>query len=939
MFNTFECEKWCQMTAALHLDELRTAIDGDRRCLCAALGLRADGGRFFCPSCQADGQPHASGDLSIEAGFKCHRCDWSGDGLALVRLVKSCDFPAALDFARGVYGIATPTSSARPPKRKKTHITIDDAVRAAAWNLENTTEKKWTETRRDFYRDAESRDDAAVIRFDRADGATDTQGKAVKSFRPLHAVADGWQTGDPPGNWPLFNLPQILQSAGPVFVCEGEKAASAGAKIGLLCTTTAHGAKSPAKTDMGPLSGRDIVLLPDHDPSGKEYAEAVAGLVHAAGARSVRIVELPGLPTKGDLFDFVALRPGQTPESIRGEVERLVSAAPAWTPPPEEESIETKGKPSVLLPAGTQSISDSGRALGCLLAKAERFFIRGGAVVRLEKDPDGFPHLEDVKPAALASDFETVAALCKATEGGTTPATCPEQTAKLIAASAAFRETMRPIRVLTRCPVLIERGCELLQVAGYDRESGILAAGTPADAMDLAEAVPLLREILAGFRFATPADHARALAAMITPALVFGGLMSFRAPVDLGEADASQTGKGYRNKLTAAIYARTVKTVTQRRAGTGSMEECFDMAMIRGANFVALDNIRGKIDSPRLESFLTEDTYHARGFHCEADIDPRRVVVMLTSNKADLTTDFSNRCACVRILKQPDGHAFTVYPEGDILEHVRENQSRYLAAVFAVIKAWHAAGKPRTTETRHDFRPWAQTMDWITRNLLNAGPLMDGHRETQARMTNPILNWLRDVALEVIRARQTGVWWRAGEIVDLIAETGIETPGLPEHGDVTDPETRKAAQQSTGRRLSLCFRAGDVVTLDGIRIERRETYDPETRYTVREYRFTPAADEFQRIAATPAISAKRTPENVDREPEFDLCGCCAADGASDETADKLHIAADAANTFLKGEYIDTVPNVEGHDIAAIGTISRISRNAAPVSADFEEGEI
>jgi hypothetical protein len=194
---------------------------------------------------------------------------------------------------------------------------------------------------------------------------------------------------------------------------------------------------------------------------------------------------------------------------------------------------------------------------------------------------------------------------------------------------------------------------------------------------------------------------------------------------------------------------------------------------------------------PSFESFLTEDVYSARAPYREpVEIDPCRVVVMLTSNKADVTPDLANRASCVRLLKQTEDYRFKAYPEGDILEHVRAAQPRYLGAVFAVISAWYAAGRPRTTETRHSFRPWAQTLDWITCNLLDAGPLLEGHRETQARMTSPVLNWLRDVALDVIRARQMGAWLRAGDLVDLLAETGTETPGLPEHADLTDPETR-----------------------------------------------------------------------------------------------------------------------------------------------------
>jgi len=763
---------------------------------------------------------------------------------------------------------------------------------------------------------------------------------------------------DKPGAWTwnlngqervLYRLPDVIRAkteGRAVFCVEGEKDAEALAALGLCATCNPGGAGkwTPAYTES--LTGCKVIVLPDRDEPGRRHAALVTRAL-TDKAESVRVVELPdrdGRKVK-DAANWIAA--GGSVEELR----EIVRTAPAWQPPPEHPtaaapsvSVETNGKPAVLLPHGAQSISDTGRALGGLLAKTERFFLRGGAVVKLATDPDGLPHLEDVRPAALASDFEAVAVLCKveARDGSASvkAATCPEQTAKLIAASAAFRDAMLPIHVLTRCPVLIERAGSLIQVSGYDRASGILAAGDPVEPMDVAEARRLLWEVLAGFRFATPPDRARALAALVTPALVFGGLLRGRAPVDLAEADASQTGKGYKNKLTAAVYAQSIKTVTQQRAGVGSMEESFNMALIRGANFIALDNVRGKIDSPSFESFLTEDTYHARAPYREpVEIDPRRVVVMLTSNKADVTPDLANRCACVRLLKQPEGHTFTPYPEGDILEHVRARQPRYLGAVFAIVRAWHEAGKPRTAETRHDFRPWAQVLDWMTRNLLDAGPLLDGHRETQARMTNPVLNWLRDVALEVIRARQAGAWLRAGDIVDLLAETGTETPGLPEHGDLTDPETRKAAQQATGRKLSLCFRAGDVLALDGMTVERREAYEPASRYTVREYRFTSAAMEPDRIAARPAPASNPPPETPAREPELDLCGYGRGYAAADDAAMKPLCAANAADTPPKCEHSGTATNEEGGDIDSMGTLSRIAATAAPAAAEIEEGEI
>ena len=304
------------MTAAApSTNRLQAAIDADKAALCDALGMHRDGGRYLCPACQNDGMPHADGDFSIERGFKCHRCGWSGDGLKLIELVRSCTRDEANNFARSVYHVPEATARTRQTTRKaakgkKTHRTIDDAVRAAAWGAGRKKGDKWTPTRRDVYDDAEGNAVAAEVRMDRADGAVDDLGKPIKTFCTMHAVKNGWRLGDPPGKWPPHNLPAVLASKDTVFIPEGPKSVEAAASIGLTATTSAYGKDNSKKTDWTPLHGRDVVILPDNDPDGggMKYAEAVAELVHAAGARSIKIVELPDLPPKGDLVDFIAAR-------------------------------------------------------------------------------------------------------------------------------------------------------------------------------------------------------------------------------------------------------------------------------------------------------------------------------------------------------------------------------------------------------------------------------------------------------------------------------------------------------------------------------------------------------------------------------------------------------------------------------------------------------
>jgi hypothetical protein len=557
------------------------------------------------------------------------------------------------------------------------------------------------------------------------------------------------------------------------------------------------------------------------------------------------------------------------------------------------------GKPDVLLPCTLSTITDSAQKLGELLASTRTFYIRGGSAVRLSKDAEGAAQLLDASPAALASDFETVATLHKpARSGGNDKTTCTESTAKLIAKSSAFKNALPPICVMTRCPVLVRRGAELIQVFGYDRESGIFADGAAAPEVSLDAGRRLLSELIAGFRFATPSDRSRALSSLITPAIVFGGLIrGFRSPMDLGEADDSQTGKGYRNKITAALYGQSVRNVTQRHGGVGSLEESFSTALLRGANFIAIDNVRGKIDSPAFESFLTEDYFAARSPHREAvEIDARRVVVMMTSNKAELTVDLANRSSCVRLLKQPQGFAFPTYREGDILEHVRENRAQYLGAVFAVIRVWHAAGMPRTAESRHDFRPWAQSLDWILQNLLGEAPLLDGHVETKSRMTNPSLGWLRDVALAVSRSGQTEQWLRTYQILELLTDSGVEVPGLTEGADINNAETRSAALQALGRKLGHCFRAGDQVEIDNVRVTKRESYDVLNRRETREYYFGVRLSDDTSPTSIGAEPVTTHSFDLVTGPEIVVCAYGAPNAAPMVAPNKTLIAPNAPDT-------------------------------------------
>ncbi len=326
---------------------------------------------------------------------------------------------------------------------------------------------------------------------------------------------------------------------------------------------------------------------------------------------------------------------------------------------------------------------------------------------------------------------------------------------------------------------------------------------------------------------------------LITPTLIFGGLLNGRAPIDLGEADKSQSGKGYRNKLVGAIHNTTPKIIAQRaKGGVGSIQESFDAALVAGASFISIDNFRGKLDLPGIESFLTEDQYFARvPYAAPVAIDPRRIIVLFTSNAAEVTDDMSNRSAVVRILKHDDGHEFAQYGDSDLLDHVRANQPRYLGAVFAVIREWHRRGKPQLPSAGHDFRPWAKVLGYISEHVLQAGALLDGHRGAQQRIASPGLGWLREVALAVVRNDQAGQWLRTNHLLQIVIDANIETAGV-EATELDDEAAWLKATQGIGRKLGHLFNGSDEIAVDNVLIERREVTDEHFRPR-KEYVFFP----------------------------------------------------------------------------------------------------
>lgn len=145
------------------------------------------------------------------------------------------------------------------------------------------------------YLDANGRLLACVYRYDPPGG---------KEFRPWDVIARKYKAPEPR---PLYNQPG-LKSASHVMLVEGEKAADALIAQGFAATTAMFGSKAPLeKTEWSPLKGKHVLIWPDHDQAGRDYAENLRIFLPQAGIASLTTLTIPEDKTEGwDAADAVA---------------------------------------------------------------------------------------------------------------------------------------------------------------------------------------------------------------------------------------------------------------------------------------------------------------------------------------------------------------------------------------------------------------------------------------------------------------------------------------------------------------------------------------------------------------------------------------------------------------------------------------------------------
>jgi hypothetical protein len=114
----------------------------------------------------------------------------------------------------------------------------------------------------------------------------------------------------------LYRLPELIEAlanGNPAFVVEGEKDVDALWKIKIPATSNSGGAEKWLDEYSEYFKGATVYIIPDNDEPGRRHAKQVLESLTRVGA-TVRVIELPDLPYKGDVSDW--LDAGGTPEQL-----------------------------------------------------------------------------------------------------------------------------------------------------------------------------------------------------------------------------------------------------------------------------------------------------------------------------------------------------------------------------------------------------------------------------------------------------------------------------------------------------------------------------------------------------------------------------------------------------------------------------------------------
>jgi hypothetical protein len=468
--------------------------------------------------------------------------------------------------------------------------------------------------------------------------------------------------------------------------------------------------------------------------------------------------------------------------------------------------------PKVQLPGDGRLLSAFATDIGGVL-KSRGIYQRGGLAFIVNQQQDG---LEVITPSLLRTLAERYLVCFRVRRFGndvvSVPRTMSTEDAHGVLSAQQFLSCLPKVgRIATaRLPTMRKNGVIALLPSGYDRES--LTLTLPQCDYDLALSMSAAKEVIDDLLSEFPfGDDGRSKAVAVSGmvGLFAAGLLptGVSRPVFIFLANAEGAGKTLLAKCAIAPTHGLVKTDGDLKDKAETSKELL-AAVIEGRPYILFDNCKRHLDSPYLEAFVSAAVWSGRILGVSKTFSGENLMtVFVTGNGCTVSPDMRRRSLFVELFmesERAEDRKFLRVLDDAALIAIRP---RILGALWALVREWDTAGRPKPSNTHAAFPRWAEIIAGIVEFAGYRCPLETAEIPSAADVDGEDMR-------ELVKVLGDGESVKFDELVALSQEYGLFERLLGSDGDLK-PSDKSAFGKLLKRYDRRVFAEGTRFVVDG----------------------------------------------------------------------------------------------------------------------------
>ncbi len=376
-------------------------------------------------------------------------------------------------------------------------------------------------------------------------------------------------------------------------------------------------------------------------------------------------------------------------------------------------------------------------------------FVKGGALVRIRKDENDRTLVEAIDEKIMTHILERAAIFLQRKHEQDIPQNPPLAIVRDLLSSEKW-EGIPPLVGITETPILKPDG-SILEKAGYDPVTAIYY-NPPTDfhlpeisenpsSVILHDAKALLEELLTDFPFETTSDFTNMVALLLTP--ILRPIITGPVPMAVITAPQVGTGKTYLGEMVSLIATGHSPEMLQFTDDEEEIRKKITSAILKTAQIIEFDNVSKPIASSTLASALTSLEWGDRILGRNQTVNlPQRATWIANGNNLRIGEELVRRTFPINLnAKMTKPYHRDNFRHPDLMDWIRENRGRLLAALFTLVRAWINGGRPLVPDIQMgNFNEWGRTIGGIL-NYAGFRGYLENMQTIEEKSTTDDIQW------------------------------------------------------------------------------------------------------------------------------------------------------------------------------------------------------